>query len=122
VTYGWTLAATAALAIPWLIIRPAYPPPYPVGDRVPAAATPVMRGDFMGSVTLAGVELPVGPVGAGQGTRLTFYWRVQHPLPDGTWLFVHMVNDRGQTAAAFDGPPLYRSVTHWHCAIGGMVT
>jgi hypothetical protein len=40
---------------------------------------------------------------------------VQHPLPDGTWLFVHVVNDLGQTAAAFDGAPLYNTfpLSYW---------
>jgi hypothetical protein len=70
----------------------------------------VIYGDFVDSVTLAAVDFPHGPVGAGQGTQLTFYWRVQQPLPDGTWLFIHVVNHGGKTAAAFDGAPLYNAV------------
>jgi hypothetical protein len=54
-------------------------------------------------------------VPAGQAVRLTFYWQVQQPLPVGMWLFVHVINAQGQTATAFDGPPLFNTlpVDYW---------
>ncbi len=123
VAFGWSQAAAAiprvrwiavllltaagmlAIAIPWLVIRPVYAPPWPVSDAVPATATPVRDARFVDSVALAGVDLPTAPVGAGQGVFVTFYWEVQRPLASGMWLFVHVEGAGGQRAAAFDGTP-----------------
>ncbi|MCL4545123.1 MAG: hypothetical protein M1118_11095, partial [Chloroflexi bacterium] len=105
----------SALLIPWLVIRPAYPPPYPVQDHLPPDVHRLTNAQFRASVALAAITLPSCPIGPGLGTFVTFYWRVQQPLPAGTWLFVHVVNSHGVKAAAFDGPPLYDTfpVTSW---------
>lgn len=122
--YGWSLAArravalrraiapafaigaVLALAYPFWVIRPAYQPPFPISDRVPAQAALVQNGGFAAGVTLAAAELPTAPVSAGQGLFVTFYWRVAKPLTDGEWLFVHVEDANGRLAAALDGPPL----------------
>jgi hypothetical protein len=105
----------SAFLIPWLVIRPAYPPPYPVQDHLPPDVHRLTNAQFRASVALAAITLPSCPIGPGLGTFVTFYWRVQQPLPAGTWLFVHVVNSHGVKAAAFDGPPLYDTfpVTSW---------
>jgi hypothetical protein len=105
----------SAVALPWLLIRPAYPPPFPVTNVVPAGPSAVAGGQFVNSVTLAAIQLPQTPVTAGQAFAVTFYWQVARPLPDGTWLFVHVLNAAGQTAAAFDGAPLYNTLplSYW---------
>lgn len=104
-----------AFALPWLVISPAYPPPFPVTDVVPPGPQAVAGGQFLDSVTLAAVQLPTTSATAGQAFALTLYWRVQQPLPDGTWLFIHVVDAQGRTAAAFDGAPLYNTlpVSYW---------
>ena len=105
----------SAVALPWLIIRPAYPSPFPVTNVVPPGSGAVAGGQFVNSVTLAAIQLPPSSVTTGQAFVITFYWRVQQPLPDGTWLFVHVLNAGGQTAAAFDGVPLYNALplSYW---------
>ncbi len=105
----------SAGALPWLLIRPAYPPPFPVTNSVPPGLGAVAGGQFSNSVTLAAIQLPQTAVTAGQAFAVTFYWQVDRPLPDGTWLFVHVVNAAGQTAAAFDGAPLYNTLplSYW---------
>jgi len=112
---GLAAGTLSAFALPWLVIAPTYPPPFPVTDAVPPSATPVEAGQFATNVDLAAVRLPPSTVAAGQAAVLTFYWRVQQPLPDGTWLFVHVVNAASQTAAAFDGAPLYNTLplSYW---------
>lgn len=104
-----------AYALPWLVIRPAYPPPFPVTNVVPSGPQIVAGGQFVDSVTLAAIQLPRTAATAGQAFAVTLYWRVQQPLPDGTWLFVHVVDAQGRTAAAFDGAPLYNTlpVSYW---------
>jgi len=112
---GLAAGTLSAFALPWLVIAPTYPPPFPVTDAVPPGATPVAGGQFAANVALAAVLFPQSTLTAGQATVVTFYWRVQQPLPDGTWLFVHVVNAAGQTAAAFDGAPLYNllPLSYW---------
>jgi 4-amino-4-deoxy-L-arabinose transferase-like glycosyltransferase len=108
-------AIAGAFALPWLVIAPAYPPPFPVTNHVPPGPTAVSGGQFVNSVTLAAIQLPQTPVTAGQAFAVTFYWRVQQPLPDGDWLFIHVLNADGRTAAAFDGAPLYNTLplSYW---------
>gem|GEM_PF-2227832 len=99
------LAAVVAAVIPFRVIRPVYAPPWRVSDRPPATAARVLDARFLDSVTLVGVQFPSGPLTAGSGIYVWFYWLVQRPMPDGVWLFVHVVDDQGRTAAAFDGVP-----------------
>jgi hypothetical protein len=108
-------AIGSAFALPWLVIAPAYPPPFPVTDAVPPGPAAVSGGQFGNSVTLAAIQLPQTAVTAGQAFAVTFYWQVDRPLPDGTWLFIHVLNASGQTAAAFDGAPLYNTLplSYW---------
>ncbi|MGI8914672.1 MAG: glycosyltransferase family 39 protein [Chloroflexota bacterium] len=108
-------AIGSALALPWLVIVPAYPPPFPVTNVVPPGSGAVAGGQFVNSVTLAAIQLPPSAVTTGEAFVITFYWRVQQPLPDGTWLFVHVLNAGGQTAAALDGVPLYNALplSYW---------
>ncbi len=140
VAYGWsraggmlprlrTFAAPAFAAgtallvgLPWLVIRPAYVAPYPIGDSVPVQATSMTTGSFAQSAQLAAVELPATPIGAGQGVFLRFYWRVQRPLPDGDWLFVHVEDDHGRVAAAFDGVPLSGTLPLSYWRRGDVIT
>ncbi len=131
VAYGWryitdwlpmmrrlaapSLAAglVAAAAIPWLIIRPAYQPPYPVVRTVPPGVDHVAGGAFGGPermVVLAGLDLPAHTLEAGQGLYVTFYWQVEQPLPDGTVEFVHLVSDDNQSRSIFDAAPLSGSL------------
>lgn len=112
---GIVAGTLSAFALPWLVIAPTYPPPFPVTNAVPPSATPVEDGQFATNVDLAAIRLPPTAVAAGQAAIVTFYWRVQQPLPDGIWLFVHVVNAAGQTAAAFDGAPLYNTLplSYW---------
>lgn len=115
---GWPALAggvVSAFALPWLIIAPTYPAPFPVTNALPAGETAVPNGQFSDTVKLAAIHLPTGAVTAGQAFALTLYWQVQQPLPDGTWLFIHVVNAAGQTATAFDGAPLYNTLplSYW---------
>ncbi len=105
----------SAFALPWLVIKPTYPPPFPVTDQVPLGKQAVQGGTFAHTVTLAAMDPVTSAVPAGQAVRLTFYWQVQQPLPVGMWLFVHVINAQGQTATAFDGPPLFNTlpVDYW---------
>ena len=96
-------ALALAIATPWVIIRPYYPPPWRVSDRLPGMVAPLKSEYFASSIALAGVTLPPGPIAAGSGVYVTFYWRVRRPLASGEWLFVHVVDDRGQKVAAYDG-------------------
>jgi hypothetical protein len=99
VAYGF-----AALLIPLLLLRPHWPQPWPVTNQVPVTAHPVTPADFAQRVTLAAANIPP-TMRAGSAAPFTLYWQVTQPLPSGEWLFIHVENAQGASAAAFDGSP-----------------
>ncbi|HEY8741758.1 MAG TPA: glycosyltransferase family 39 protein, partial [Chloroflexota bacterium] len=55
---GLAAGALSAFALPWLVIAPTYPPPFPVTNVAPPGATPVAGGQFAANVALAAVQMP----------------------------------------------------------------
>ncbi len=75
-----TLWVGVAIAMPILLIMPAYALP-PVLSDLPPSATPVHAqfGDF---ITLEGYEVPTDPVPLGSEVPITLYWRTTQPVSD----------------------------------------
>ena len=60
-------------------------------------------------VTLLGYDLPAEEVEAGEGVRLTLYWRAEAPIAEDYTVFVHLLDESGMLRSQADSMP-------WHNA------
>lgn len=61
---------------------------------------------FAGALALVGVQLPEGPVTAGEALPLQLYWASLAQVNDDYTVFVHLMDESGTLAGQGDGPPV----------------
>jgi hypothetical protein len=91
-----------ALIVPFTSIAPQYTPPAPL-DSLPSGARPVYAN--FGHVELIGYETPDDRYYRGAEVPITVYWRVVEPSTQDLSLWLHAVNDAGETLGTVDSYP-----------------
>ncbi|GAB1422369.1 hypothetical protein MASR2M15_25990 [Anaerolineales bacterium] len=96
------LMALIALALPIILIAPAYAIAGPI-SRIPASAQPVFA-DY-GDIRLLAYETPLQRYAVGDTVPVTLYWEVEHPTEQDNSLYLNLVNPNGDAVGKVDSYP-----------------
>jgi hypothetical protein len=89
--------AIPSITVPAGLLQPAtWPIPNPAYS---------VETTFDGGFSLSGYSIPAG-VTAGQPFMVTLYWQTSSPTPTNYTVFIHIVDQNGQSVGQGDGPPL----------------
>jgi hypothetical protein len=57
------------------------------------------------SIALRGYELPLGGISPGGSLNFTLYWQAIMDVPEGYYVFIHLIDEEGTIVAQKDGAP-----------------
>ncbi len=90
--------------------------PWPYVNELPPDLTPLtVEIGQPPSIALRGYDMPTAVIKPGDSLNFTLYWQAVTDVPEGYYVFIHLMSEDGTIAAQHDGAPLqgFRPTMSW---------